>query len=651
MKHLLLFLSIISAALSTSAQTTPVVSSKPELEKAPWCVDLNLKPGLLSQDISMSNLSSRYPNALNSNIGSVKSDKGRSFGMDVQVGYFFGPKREYGVGTGLMFFTQKADLTMDPFHIEYESTDHEGNTFRQVVTASQPITETVKTTSINIPIVFKYRRDITPKWGVTADVGLVYNLQVKNSYTANAAFDYEAIYKFDGEGNAIYDNAPVPDPNDWLITRAQYNAKNPNGDVNAYFSQLNAEGTNVGLGMKPTNTSGKTSYKSGSVGFIVQPSATYKINDMLSLNFGLYYWSQKFSNSDNDAKTTDKTGEYNSLTKGVSSSLNASYGINIGVRYSFGRPKDNDKDGLSNKLDQCPDIAGLLMFNGCPDSDGDGVQDKEDGCPQVAGLASLKGCPDKDGDGIGDAMDACPDKAGEAAFNGCPDTDKDGVQDKEDACPQVAGSIQFKGCPDSDGDGVADSEDKCVNAKGTIATKGCPDADGDGVEDALDKCPSAAGNAEHNGCPDSDGDGIFDDADKCVALAGVIANNGCPEVKQEVKQLFEKALKGIEFETGKAVIKSSSLPILKSIVKMMKENPGYRLVIAGHTDNVGDSAANMAISSERADAVARYLGKNGVDTKRLTAQGYGSSIPLESNETEKGRARNRRVELKVEFSK
>jgi outer membrane protein OmpA-like peptidoglycan-associated protein len=651
MKSILFLLSITGVLLTATAQNVPAPTPKPEPEKAPWCIDISLKPGLLNQQLSEFNTSSHYPNALNTDIGLIQSEKGRAFGFEVQLGYFFDQKRQYGIGTGLMLFRQTSDFTLNHFHIEYQSADQEGNIFRQSVTASQPVKETVKTTGVNIPVVFKYRRALTAKWGITADVGLVFNMNVKNSYSASAAFDYESIYKFDANDVAIYDNASVPDPNDWLITRAQYNAKNPNGDVNTYFNELRAEGHNVGLGVKSTGTSGKTSYKSGSVGFLIQPSATYKINEQLALNFGLYYLSQTFDNTDNDKKLTDKTEEYNSLTHNVSSSRNMCYGINIGVRYSFGKPKDNDKDGIMNKKDQCPDVAGLLLFNGCPDTDGDGIQDKEDACPQIAGPAQLKGCPDSDGDGIADGEDVCPDKAGEVQFKGCPDSDKDGVQDKEDQCPDKAGLVQFRGCPDSDADGVADNEDNCVNEKGTLATKGCPDADGDGVADALDKCPSAAGSIDHSGCPDTDGDGIFDEADNCITLAGVAANNGCPEVKQEVKQLFDKALQGIEFETGKAVIKSSSFVILKSVVKMMKENSTYKLVIEGHTDNVGDSVANMKISEERANAVAAYLIKNGVAKSRLVTNGYGSSVPLDNNDTEKGRARNRRVALKVEFLK
>ncbi len=113
------------------------------------------------------------------------------------------------------------------------------------------------------------------------------------------------------------------------------------------------------------------------------------------------------------------------------------------------------------------------------DTDGDGVADKDDKCPSVAGLASLNGCPDKDSDGIADDDDKCPNEAGLAKYGGCPipDTDGDGVNDEEDKCISEKGFARYQGCPipDTDGDGVNDEDDKCVNVKGTAANQGCPE--------------------------------------------------------------------------------------------------------------------------------------------------------------------------------
>lgn len=115
------------------------------------------------------------------------------------------------------------------------------------------------------------------------------------------------------------------------------------------------------------------------------------------------------------------------------------------------------------------------------DQDGDGVLDKDDACPTVAGPVENNGCPwgDQDNDGILDKDDKCPAVAGPAANNGCPweDKDNDGVLDKDDKCPTVAGPKENAGCPwpDTDGDGVLDKDDKCPKVKGTLANNGCPE--------------------------------------------------------------------------------------------------------------------------------------------------------------------------------
>ncbi|WBV53738.1 vWA domain-containing protein [Chryseobacterium gambrini] len=115
--------------------------------------------------------------------------------------------------------------------------------------------------------------------------------------------------------------------------------------------------------------------------------------------------------------------------------------------------KDKDQDGVKNRKDKCPEIAGPIENKGCPfpDMDGDGVPDKDDQCKDAAGPVENNGCPfpDTDGDGIIDKDDACPTVTGPAENNGCPwpDTDGDGILDKDDACPTVPGLPEYNGCP------------------------------------------------------------------------------------------------------------------------------------------------------------------------------------------------------------
>ena len=124
-----------------------------------------------------------------------------------------------------------------------------------------------------------------------------------------------------------------------------------------------------------------------------------------------------------------------------------------GIVIKFGA-KDTDKDGIPDKDDACPEVAGPKEFNGCPDTDGDGIPDKDDACPDIAGLKEFNGCPDTDGDGVPDIDDKCPDVAGPAENGGCPwpDTDGDGVLDKDDQCPDEAGPASNNGCPEPNDD-------------------------------------------------------------------------------------------------------------------------------------------------------------------------------------------------------
>ncbi|HET7584795.1 MAG TPA: OmpA family protein [Gemmatimonadaceae bacterium] len=103
---------------------------------------------------------------------------------------------------------------------------------------------------------------------------------------------------------------------------------------------------------------------------------------------------------------------------------------------------------------------------------------------------------------------------------------------------------------------------------------------------------------------------------------------------------------GILFATGSATIEGESTPTLKEIGEMLKAHPELKLTIEGHTDNVGDAAANQTLSEQRAAAVARYLETSyQIDASRLATRGYGATKPVASNDTPEGRQQNRRVEL------
>ena len=104
----------------------------------------------------------------------------------------------------------------------------------------------------------------------------------------------------------------------------------------------------------------------------------------------------------------------------------------------------------------------------------------------------------------------------------------------------------------------------------------------------------------------------------------------------------------IHFDTDSARISANSMAILAKAATVIKAAPaGTRIEVGGHTDNTGDAAANLALSRDRAAAVVAQLAKDGVDPASLTSEGYGQDKPVADNNTEEGRAKNRRIEFTV----
>jgi len=312
---------------------------------------------------------------------------------------------------------------------------------------------------------------------------------------------------------------------------------------------------------------------------------------------------------------------------------------------------DDDNDGVSNKFDICPDIAGVYLLQGCPDSDGDGISDQKDECPYDPGKEALNGCPDRDDDGIADKNDRCPDHAGSPQHDGCPDSDEDGIVDFEDECPDQAGSLTLRGCPDRDGDGIPDKTDLCPDIPGKAEFMGCPfaDSDNDGIADNEDDCPTIAGPVALQGCPDTDGDGISDKYDLCPETPGVKENKGCPPIQKEEIEIIDKAFSNLEFESGKSIIKPSSFASLNELAELMVLRKMWKVVLSGHTDNTGSPEKNMELSKNRVQAVKDYLIRQGVMEFRIRAEWFGQEKPIADNKTAAGRQKNRRVEMKMIF--
>lgn len=231
------------------------------------------------------------------------------------------------------------------------------------------------------------------------------------------------------------------------------------------------------------------------------------------------------------------------------------------------------------------------------------------------------------------------------------DTDGDGVIDRHDQCPNTpkGAKVDAKGCPiDSDGDGVFDGIDQCPGTPPGVKvdSKGCPlDSDGDGVTDDKDKCPNTPMGEKVNadGCPlDTDGDGIVDSADACPTVYAKTAD-GCPPPPPPAPKTL--TLEGVNFDNDKATLRPEAMVILDQAAETLKEWGDVKVEVAGHTDSSASDAYNLQLSERRANAVRDYLISKGVAAERLTAKGYGESMPVADNSTAEGRFKNRRVEL------
>jgi OOP family OmpA-OmpF porin len=106
-------------------------------------------------------------------------------------------------------------------------------------------------------------------------------------------------------------------------------------------------------------------------------------------------------------------------------------------------------------------------------------------------------------------------------------------------------------------------------------------------------------------------------------------------------------LDDVLFDFDKSNIKPEAGAILDRLVAFMKENKDKKAALSGHTDSIGTEAYNRKLSERRVNSVKDYVVKKGVETGRISGQGFGESKPIADNKTKEGRAKNRRVEIKV----
>jgi OmpA-OmpF porin, OOP family len=367
---------------------------------------------------------------------------------------------------------------------------------------------------------------------------------------------------------------------------------------------------------------------------------------------------------------------------------------------------DQDGDGVADEDDQCPlcaeDKDGFNDADGCPelDNDGDGIADAGDQCPNemesINGFDDFDGCADDGGALLLEVTDE------RITFVRAPTFDRKGLdrggaliidqlaltmlQHREVKTWTVAVVAKSK----TEAERQAQAIVARVITRGVAATSVTTLTDtGDAaigvlISERLDaapglSCPAGTEVKPHAGksptgpavgivvqppvdtkpiaSVDDDDDGIANVDDKCVDQGetknGYQDDDGCPDSVPAPLRQFSGVVKGINFKKGSAEIDKKSFKVLNKSASALLGFPDLAIEVQGHTDDQGDDDANAALSQARAESVRNYLVGKGVGGDRITAKGYGESLPsapidgLKRGKLKAARAKNRRVEFKL----
>lgn len=231
------------------------------------------------------------------------------------------------------------------------------------------------------------------------------------------------------------------------------------------------------------------------------------------------------------------------------------------------------------------------------------------------------------------------------------DRDGDGISDNDDLCPDEKGLAMYLGCPAEEKEEGVPAQPAPTTAKQPVQSFAIIDEQASPAEEASDFPIEDMNQGARLQDLNVSEEVVVEETVIETSPSTPEVNNDIIEIDIEDQAFLAAAMNNIYFEYGSENLTMPSLGVLDTVALILKKYPEYNLQVLGHTDNTGDPTFNQILSVKRAFQVKYYLVyTKGIRLSRISSDGYNSAVPLADNTTERGRAMNRRVELKVSHS-
>ena len=344
-KQIILTLCLL-ATISANAQTSKL---NPASEPTGLTVDfslyggyMNVKPPTQSAILDPYNfISPRYAGSANASIQSTLM-----YGAMLEVGYTL--KGNLGIGTGLFFTYQQSTINLDDFNVSFANTEnvnyqsgngnikgHRNDTFKQMINANSKITENASMFVFTVPLLLKYKFNISPSVELNMDGGVLLNFYAISTSSMSGYLDYTAIYYYHDSGNKYVVGSPSSTNQALVLT---------DSTRNSFYNLRTKYQYNVGLHQQLGSGNPVKYGLSPAIFFRVQ--GVYHYSPNIALLLGISFARQTLKPTDQSPQPfTNKIGQnYNSLLNYTGNQQNIAFGINIGVRYNFTNNRKSNRD-------------------------------------------------------------------------------------------------------------------------------------------------------------------------------------------------------------------------------------------------------------------------------------------------------------------